>query len=159
FPIGLHGKVEIPDTAAELTAATAAYYKNNDEGGGGYFPVGPEEFEGEPNRLWHGGVHLHAGDGDPVFAPWAGEVGAARNVPDHVTAGALSFVLLRHVVAVKGVSLELFTLLFHLRQETGKEKPKWMGADAWLDRDPGSARPVVFAPGVPVQAGERVGLV
>ncbi|HKA86130.1 MAG TPA: N-acetylmuramoyl-L-alanine amidase [Haliangiales bacterium] len=163
FPIGLHDlakKQEVPDKREALAAATKVFYRNNEEeGGGGFFPVGPFE----PYRLWHGGVHLHAAEGEKVYAPWPGQIVAARNIAYQTGIASVNFVLIKHHFAVKGVDLEFFTLYFHLRHE-GDDKPKkdrlrWMTADQWLNRDLGTSRPAVFDPPQAVQAGDVVGYV
>ena len=66
------------------------FFDNNEtEGEGGYYPVGPY---GE-SRLWHGGVHLRADKGTPVYAPFAGKMVAAR-MTDDWPVGSRNFVLI-----------------------------------------------------------------
>ncbi len=169
FPIGLHklaDKTEVPDAPAENERDKRAgyeklfeeYYTNNEydaDRAGGYFPIGPLEL----SQLWHGGIHLHAEDGDKVVAPLPGEIVVARNGPPSPTVGSTNFVLIRHTPKVAGENLTFFTLLYHLKEEKpGRkgERLKWMTGEEWADAEPG--RVVVFEK-LPqhVQAGDVVG--
>src|SRR5262249_31787805 len=137
--------------------AIADYYKNNEDGPGGFFPVGPFE----PYRLWHGGVHLHAPEGEKVYAPWQGQLVAARNVAQPSAAGSVNFVLLKYAMRVRAQPLEFYVLYHHLRAEPAKvamdKRLHWTTNEKWTARDPASSRPVVMSQ--PVQAGEVIGYV
>src|SRR5256714_917181 len=75
FPVVLSGDKpdvpEEPDKAEEI--ANSLFENNENEGEGGYYPVGPFG----QSRLWHGGVHLRADKGTPVYAPFGGKIVAA----------------------------------------------------------------------------------
>src|SRR5207244_6344491 len=115
FPISIGGaeKPDLPESADQVEDLADQLYQNNEEEGeGGYYPVGPLG----QSRLWHGGVHLRAERGTPLYAPFAGKVVAAR-MTDDCPIGSRNFVLLRHQVAVGAVSVPFWTLLFHLDGE------------------------------------------
>jgi N-acetylmuramoyl-L-alanine amidase-like protein len=158
FPVALHklaDKVEMPSDAGKLNAAAQAYYDNNEqEGAGGFFPVGPLE----GYRLWHGGIHLHASDGDKVYVPFPGNVVAARQGAP-TTNGSNNFVLIKHQQQIGSENIEFYTLYLHLRQEPPQSKKaqrlKWMMGEGWKNDDPG--RVVALAPPQQVQAGEIIG--
>jgi N-acetyl-anhydromuramyl-L-alanine amidase AmpD/murein DD-endopeptidase MepM/ murein hydrolase activator NlpD len=166
FPIGLHkyaDKTEIPDPPQEAAKTDAYqklfedYYANNEydpDRAGGYFPVGPLEM----SQLWHGGIHLHADEGDKVVAPLPGEIVVARNGPGSATVGSTSFVLIKHTPSVGGHPLTFFTLLYHLKEEKAGKKGdrlKWMAGEDWDEAEPGHV--VVFKTPVHVQPGDVVG--
>src|SRR5262249_22762206 len=158
FPIGLHDlakKQEVPDKREALAAATKVFYRNNEEeGGGGFFPVGPFE----PYRLWHGGVHLHAAEGEKVYAPWPGQIVAARNIAYQTGIGWVNFGLNNPRFAGKGVDLEFLPPYFPLRHG-GDHTPKkdrlaWMTPAPGPNPRPGTAGPAGFGPPQAVQAGD-----
>ena len=167
FPIGLHklaDKIEVPDAPPKQTKAYEdvfqAYYDNNelDGAGGGFFPVGPLE---EKQRLWHGGLHLHADKGTKIYASFPGRVRLARNGPTTSLAGSTNFALISHSVRVGGEDLAFFSLYFHLDEEKrgGKkeDRPKWWANEKWQEGEPGKT--VSLEDGEPVQAGEMIGRV
>ncbi len=83
------------DAARSRDDAELLYAANERRAAGGFFPVGPW---GEA-RLWHGGVHLAAELGAPVYAPLGGRVVAAR-MGASSPIGPVNFVLLRHELLV-----------------------------------------------------------
>src|ERR1700761_4456463 len=89
FPVVIVGSKpdvpEEPDKAEEL--AQSLFENNETEGEGGYYPVGPFG----ATRLWHGGVHLRAEQGTPVYAPFSGKIVAAR-MTDECPVGSRHFV-------------------------------------------------------------------
>src|SRR5262249_45172860 len=111
FPIGLPqngGKTPIPGKPEDKVFD--AYYTNNEydaEKAGGYFPIGPLEM----SQLWHGGIHIHGERGDPVVAPFPGQVVVARNGKENQNVGSTNFVLMKHTPNVGGEKLTFFTLL------------------------------------------------
>jgi N-acetylmuramoyl-L-alanine amidase len=122
----------LDDDALQARAdAEQLYAANERHAGGGFFPVGPW---GEA-RLWHGGVHLTAELGAPVYAPFAGRVVAAR-MGASSPIGSVNFVLLRHELDLLAGRRGVFhTLVMHVQDElAAATRP------GWLDR-------VVLAPG------------
>jgi murein DD-endopeptidase MepM/ murein hydrolase activator NlpD len=152
FPVGVHGKTEIPKDVDALDAAMKELYAENETSEeGGYFPVGAFD----RYRLWHGGVHLHRPAGEPVVAPWPGYVVAARNGKPSDEIGSTNFVLLKHRVRLSETPLEFYSLYMHLAQEVGaKNRPAWMTPD-FLAVDPGNL--FVFPTPQLVQAGDVLG--
>jgi hypothetical protein len=131
FPLALSPgeKPEVPDDPSDAEARASELYDNNEgEGEGGYFPVGPFD----QSRLWHGGAHLRADKGTPLYAPFAGKVVAAR-MTDPCPIGSRNFVLMRHDLSAGG-GITFFTLLFHLDDESEarwyKEAARLLGEEA-----------------------------
>jgi N-acetylmuramoyl-L-alanine amidase len=124
FPVVIVGSKpdvpEEPDKAEEI--ANALFENNESEGEGGYYPVGPFG----ATRLWHGGVHLRAAQGSPVYAPFSGKIVAAR-MTDECPVGSRNFVLIRTDTIVGSAQIRFWTLLFHLDQEPSAqgELPAW----------------------------------
>jgi hypothetical protein len=149
FPLVLTrgDKPEIPDDPDSAEERANQLYENNEaEGEGGYFPVGPLG----QSRLWHGGVHLRAERGTPLYAPFAGKVVAAR-MTEPCAIGSRNFVLLRHDLPLAG-GVTFWTLLFHLDDEAGSaQAPRWYAAAKRLLAD--EAITLSFD----VAAGELVG--
>ncbi len=135
FPVVLSGdKPDIPDDHDKAEELAQSYFENNEtEGEGGYYPVGPM---GE-SRLWHGGLHLRADKGTPIYAPFAGKIVAARMTED-CPIGSRNFVLMKHDLTVGQAQIKFWTLYFHLDEETAnKEAPAWYArAASQLAEDP-----------------------
>jgi hypothetical protein len=149
FPIVLGvGKPEVPEDSDKQEDLANGFFENNEtEGEGGYYPVGPY---GE-SRLWHGGIHIRADKGTPLYSPFAGKVVGARMTSD-CPIGSRNFVLIRHDMTVGNKAIRFWTLLFHLDEETGgKETPEWYKKAApQLADDPVGLN-------IDVAAGELVG--
>jgi N-acetylmuramoyl-L-alanine amidase len=142
-----------------------AYFENAELDVDAHFPVGPLG----RSHLWHGGVHLRAREGAPVYAPTNGRIVAARDgAPCPV--GSCNFVLLRHRLRLRDKPVEFFSLLYHLApserarlgadQEEGLARPPWLDAvrqdqRAWVALQRGD----VTALDVAVEAGELLGRV
>jgi N-acetylmuramoyl-L-alanine amidase len=148
FPVVLSGeKPDIPDDENKANELANNYYDNNEsDGEGGYYPVGPMG----QSRLWHGGVHLRAAKGTPVFAPFSGKIVAARMTED-CPVGSRNFVLIRSDVTVAGAQIRFWTLLFHLDLESSSSP----SAPAWLKNAQLGDDPISLA--VDVNAGDLVG--
>jgi N-acetylmuramoyl-L-alanine amidase len=155
FPLAIGAdKPDIPEDKDKAETAAESYYANNEnEGEGGYFPVGPFG----QSRLWHGGIHLRADRGAPLFAPFAGKVVAAR-VAESIAIGSRNFVLIKHELPGAGGPVTFWTLYFHLDEERGgaaadplMRMPRWMEkARLGTSDDPVSLS-------IDVAAGELVG--
>jgi hypothetical protein len=154
LPSAMNDKPDVPDDPSEAERIAEAFYANNElEGEGGYFPVGPFG----QSRLWHGGIHIRADRGTPLFAPFAGKVVAARMTAP-IAIGSRNFVLIRHELPATGGPAVFFTLYFHLEEERGgaaatalERAPRWWDI---AHRDLGDeAAPL----SIDVQAGELVG--
>jgi N-acetyl-anhydromuramyl-L-alanine amidase AmpD len=159
FPLALAKgeQPDVPDDTEELRAAAdQLYIANEQRAEAGFFPVGPY---GE-HRLWHGGVHLSASKGDPVYAPFAGRVMAVRQGGTSGV-GSTNFVLMRHDMAVGPRTIRFFTLYFHLADEKGTTPrggsdgtPGWMESETWkLEKSP---RDVILID-EPVEGGDVIG--
>jgi N-acetylmuramoyl-L-alanine amidase len=149
FPAVLSGdKPDVPEDETKAEDLAQTYYDNNEtDGQGGYFPVGPM---GE-SRLWHGGMHIRAERGTPVYAPFSGKLVAAR-MTDDCPVGSRNFVLIRTDTTIGGAQIRFFTLLFHLDLETpGPNAPAWYNAAASQLGDD----PVPLS--IDVNAGDLVG--
>jgi hypothetical protein len=155
FPLALASdKPDVPEERSKAEAVAETFYENNErEGEGGYFPIGPFG----QSRLWHGGVHLRAERGAPLFAPFPGKVVAARMAEPGVI-GSRNFVLLRHELPAAGGPAIFWTLYFHLDEERGgaaadalQRAPRWWDkAHAQLTEEPTPLS-------IDVAAGELVG--
>jgi N-acetylmuramoyl-L-alanine amidase len=151
FPVAIGAeKPDVPDDVEKANELANSFYENNEtEGEGGYYPVGPYG----QSRLWHGGVHLRAEKGTPVYAPFSGKIVAAR-MTDDGPVGSRNFVLIKSDMPVGSAQAKFWTLLFHLDQEqstTGKDVPAWYArAASQLSDDP-----VPLA--IDVNAGDLVG--
>ena len=151
FPVAIGAdKPDIPDDPDKTNDIANSLFENNEtEGEGGYYPVGPFG----QSRLWHGGIHLRADKGTPVYAPFSGKLVAAR-MTDDGPVGSRNFVLIRSDLPVGSAQLRFWTLLFHLDQETattGKDVPAWYAKAASQLADD----PVGLA--IDVNAGDLVG--
>ena len=88
IPIG--PKAGQPCKPADLEALA----RNNEGGANGFYPIGLYQ-------TWHNGIHLWAGEGDPVHALCDGRIVAAcvgRKTEAHETFGCRGFVLVRHTL-------------------------------------------------------------
>ncbi len=152
FPLAVRkdGRPDVPQDADELRGAVDQLYTANEQRAeGGFFPVGPY---GE-HRLWHGGVHISATRGDPVFAPLPGRVMAARQGGSSGV-GSTNFVLMRHDLSVGAASVRFYSLYFHLDDEAGGEgAPRWMKAEGWR----GYSRGDVALLDEPIEGGDLIG--
>ena len=150
FPVAIGAdKPDVPDDPDRANDLANSFFDNNEtEGEGGYYPVGPYG----QTRLWHGGVHLRAEKGTPVFAPFGGKIVAAR-MTDDGPVGSRNFVLIRSDLPVGSQSVRFWTLLFHLDLETattGKDAPAWLARASQLADDP-------IGLSIDVNAGDLVG--
>jgi hypothetical protein len=150
FPVAIGTeKPDLPDDVEKTNDIANAIFENNEnEGEGGYYPVGPFG----QSRLWHGGVHLRADKGTPVYAPFSGKIVAAR-MTDDGPVGSRNFVLIRSDLPVGSQSVRFWTLLFHLDLETattGKDAPAWLARASQLGDDP-------IGLSIDVNAGDLVG--
>lgn len=117
------GKPIIPEDPAKIPQAVQPYYDANElTAEGGFFPVGPWGV----SRLWHGGIHLPAKAGDPVYAPFAGRVIAARTTASSTAIGSANFVLMRHDLNVASQPIRVYSLFMHLDENGAAESPPWM---------------------------------
>lgn len=95
FPVDLGGG--LPVTADNVTRFFKHTEKDTPRG---FFPLGA-------SRVWHGGVHLYASEGTPVFSMFEGHVVAARLNPDPAKSkgdfGGTNFIVVRH--ELKGTSV------------------------------------------------------
>jgi hypothetical protein len=101
-------------------ASSELFFRNTEAGNGGYFPIGR-------SRLWHGGVHLNAAAGTPVFAIADGEiVGCRMGDPEEQADGSRNFVLLRHEIKKEGAwkGKVFYSLYMHLDDEEAKADAK-----------------------------------
>nr|HEX4312792.1 N-acetylmuramoyl-L-alanine amidase [Kofleriaceae bacterium] len=139
---------QVPDDADQLRRdADALYAANEQRADGGFFPVGPW---GE-SRLWHGGVHLVARAGDPIYAPFAGRLVAAR-LGATSSIGSTSFVLLRHELAVApprhgtaGARARFYSLYMHVGDPA---RPGMRAGETLLLDEPVEAGAVIARVGV-----------
>ena len=92
------------------------FFRNTEAGKGGYFPIGR-------SRLWHGGIHLNAAAGTPVYAMSDGEVvGCRMGEEEDRPHGSRNFVLIRHEVKAEGAWKDkvFYSLYMHLDDEEAK---------------------------------------
>jgi N-acetylmuramoyl-L-alanine amidase len=156
FPLVVKGdKPDVPEDTDKLREACDELFRRNEvQGEAGFFPIGPN---GE-TRLWHGGVHLPAPAGSPVYAPFAGRVLAAR-MGSLSGVGSGNFVLMRHDMSVGPSPLRFYSLFFHLGDEKGNEDqegaPRWLTSPAWKRGTAG--RTVLLDE--PLEAGDLIGRV
>ncbi len=157
FPLVLSldrgARPDIPDDKNQAQSVADAFYENNEaEGEGGYFPVGPFG----QSRLWHGGVHLRAERGTPLFAPFAGRIVAAR-MTQPAAIGSRNFVLMKHEVPAQGGNATFYTLYFHIDEETGgASADPLLRAPAWWEKAHDKLADESIALSVEVAAGELV---
>jgi N-acetyl-anhydromuramyl-L-alanine amidase AmpD len=155
FPIAVVGeKPDVPQqTEALQEACDELYRKNEVEGDAGFFPVAPS---GE-SRLWHGGAHLPAAVGTPVFAPFAGRVVAVR-MGVQTAVGSVNFVLMRHDMSVGPAPVRFFSLYFHLFDDRGKDEgegaARWLRSGEWKR---GQAPGRVVLLDEPIEGGDVIG--
>ncbi len=97
-------------------ASSEAFFRNIETGPGGFFPIGL-------SRVWHGGIHLNAAAGAPVFAIADGEIVGCRMGEDEVQPnGSRNFVLIRHEIKAEGTWKDkvFYSLYMHLDGEEAK---------------------------------------
>jgi N-acetylmuramoyl-L-alanine amidase len=141
----------VPAQASTLKAASQLLYAMNETAAeGGYFPVGPW---GEA-RLWHGGVHLAAREGEKVFAPFPGRLVAAR-MASATAIGSVNFVLLRHQMSLSERKLEFYSLYMHLADARRGEPPEWLTKAKASNADLGEGK--VWLLDEPIEAGSLIG--
>jgi N-acetylmuramoyl-L-alanine amidase len=148
FPLVLAAgeKPDIPEDEDKAKERAEELILANEESQGGFYPVGPM---GE-SRLWHGGIHVRADKGTPIYAPFGGKLVAARMTGD-CPIGSRNFVLLKHELAVGTASIKFWTLFFHLEEEAaGPSAPAWLARAGQFGDD---AMPLA----IEVTAGELVG--
>ena len=155
FPKGspktLDEKPNVPQQTDALKENIAELYKANEQrADGGFFPVGPW---GE-SRLWHGGIHLTAKAGDPVYAPFPGRLVAAR-MGASSPIGSMNMMLLRHDMTLGKSKVQFYSLYMHVADETKADKPaEWLGkSEAWKK----SKRGEVALLDEPIEAGAIIG--
>jgi hypothetical protein len=153
---------------------TQMYYATTEDPAlGGTFPIGA-------NKLWHGGVHFAAPNGNPkVYAAASGTIVAARlgsneEVENDASLGSQRFVLIRHTLHWKQEASGsgridyqqtptfFFTLYMHLAKFKGDlanedtYNPPWF--NYWLRHRAAAADPnAVFCPDAPVSVGDWLG--
>lgn len=135
------------------------YYENSELDADAHFPVGPLG----RSHLWHGGVHLRAREGAPVFAIASGRIVAARDAACPI--GSCSFVLLQHDLRVGARQVSFYSLFYHLAgNDPGRElaagasEPRWLEAARQDERSwTALQRGEVALLSVEVEAGELVG--
>lgn len=120
----------VPKQASKIKADTDKLYELNEaRADGGFFPVGPWG----DYRLWHGGVHLAAKVGDPVFSAFPGRIVAAR-MGTSTPIGSVNFILLHHLMTLGARKLDFFALYMHLADEptgTFEKKAPFLDSDTW----------------------------
>ncbi len=145
----------VPEQADELKDDTAELFKaNENKADGGFFPVGPW---GE-SRLWHGGVHLTAKAGAPVFAPFPGRLVVARMGAESPV-GSVNFALLRHDMTLGKSKVQFFSLYMHLKDElkSTDKQPEWLTKpDGGWKKQNAKAGAVVLLD-EPIDAGTLIG--
>lgn len=127
FPVPLVPGVN--ETAAPLDlqmaldpqfASSESFFRNTETGPGGFFPIGA-------SRIWHGGIHLNASAGVPVYAIADGEIVGCRMGEDEVQPnGSRNFVLLRHEIKGEGAwkGKVFYSLYMHLDGEAAAADAK-----------------------------------
>ena len=114
----------------KVKAYAEDYYRNNEEvDDGGWFPMGMQQ-------NWHGGIHLHAPAGTPVYAMFDGMLVAGRFGPRPSPMGHNNFLVIRHEVPMPAPkdrepeTLVFFTLTMHLGAldvgDVGPGAPEWV---------------------------------
>jgi hypothetical protein len=83
--------IDLGDGIDPKVAPSEKYFRNTESSKGGWYPMGA-------SRMWHGGVHLYAGVGAPVYAIADGLVIACRitEAGDAKPYGSRNFVLIQH---------------------------------------------------------------
>jgi hypothetical protein len=83
--------IDLGDGIDPKAAPSERYFRNTESSMGGWFPMGA-------SRMWHGGVHLYAAAGTPVYAIADGAVIACRitEAGDAKPYGSRNFVLIQH---------------------------------------------------------------
>ena len=109
-------RVNARDEDRRLKKDAEKYYALSEGTIGAYYPVGPLG----RSRLWHGGVHLAAPEGAPIYAPLMGQMVAARMRPA-CSVGSCNFILLKHHLASHLGQRPFFSLFFHVIKEEDNE--------------------------------------
>ncbi|MEZ4359683.1 MAG: N-acetylmuramoyl-L-alanine amidase [Kofleriaceae bacterium] len=147
----------IPENIDEFDAACLKLFQANERrADGGFFPVGPW---GE-HRLWHGGVHLVAPLGSPLYAQFPGRLVAARMGP-RSPVGSVNFVLLRHDMTLGDKTVRFYALYMHLLDEQSESPPvvPWLESKGWQEwKAKGRAGEVALLD-EPIDAGTLIGRV
>ncbi len=129
------------------------YYDLSEQEAPASFPVGPLG----RSRLWHGGLHLPASEGKPVYAPIAGRVVAGRMAAP-CSIGDCNFVLLRHALEGRRRTFTFFSLYYHLQREGdqwGSKPAAWLAQRRGLATRLDRGDVVLLDHGV--EAGEPIG--
>ena len=129
------------------------YIESSERGVAAHFPVGPLG----QSRLWHGGIHLNASLGDPVFAVASGEIVVAK-MPGPCPIGDCNFVLLRHRFEAASRTFVFFSLYYHLADQGSRwddEPPAWLEGNPALVAQVGRGQVVLL--NTPVEAGALLG--
>ncbi|CAN5860769.1 hypothetical protein BH11MYX3_BH11MYX3_05370 [soil metagenome] len=159
FPRGEPKKNEerplVPTQSDDLKADTNELFKaNENKADGGFFPVGPW---GEA-RLWHGGVHITAKAGSPVFAPFPGRIVVARMGADSPI-GSVNFVLLRHDMTLGTSKVQFYSLYMHLADElkATDKQPEWLtnASGGWKKQNAKGGKVILLDD--PIDAGTVIG--
>jgi N-acetyl-anhydromuramyl-L-alanine amidase AmpD len=125
FPVELTegmniGNILIPEKVQQ--EAVRIYENNERTSGGGYYPLGI-------NQNWHGGMHIHARRGSPVYSMMDGVLVAAHFGQPAIL-GSNNFILLRHDIELpKGKNLKIYSLYMHLDHmalEPDENSPQWL---------------------------------
>jgi hypothetical protein len=158
FPVFPKGSPKTPDEKPSVPQQTDAlkeniaelYKANEQRADGGFFPVGPW---GE-SRLWHGGIHLQAKSGDPIYAPFPGRLLAAR-MGASSPIGSMNMMLMRHDMTLGKSKLQFYSLYMHVADETKSDKPaEWLGkSETWKKTKRGE----VALLDEPIEAGAIIG--
>lgn len=130
FPLSDLASAGATAAAGAFEREAARYFELSEQDAPAYFPVGPLG----DSRLWHGGVHLPATEGDAVHAIARGRIVAARLGPP-CPLGSCSFVLLRHQTTLQQQTMTFFSLYFHVGGAAELGAP---GSPAlpWVERVP-----------------------
>jgi N-acetylmuramoyl-L-alanine amidase len=142
----------IPGNTDDLEQmAKELYAANEDQADGGFYPVGPW---GE-SRLWHGGIHVVATEGQPVFSPFPGRIVAARMGGDSAV-GSNNFVLVRHDLSLGDQPVRFWSLYMHLADELTAAA----NVPLWMTKDGGKNKPqpnTVALLDEPIEAAQLIG--
>jgi N-acetylmuramoyl-L-alanine amidase len=155
FPMTALPKENEKEDVARFEREGDRYFDNSEQDSNAHFPVGPL---GE-SRLWHGGVHLVGKLSSPIYAPFRGQVVAAR-MGSPCPVGSCNFVLLKHRLFSGRAALAFYSLFFHVDLE--EDNPMMGEIVPWVSRT--RDRPVrraleqgkIALLGEEVEAGELV---
>lgn len=105
-----------------------SYYNHTEKKSrGGFFPIGA-------NTIWHGGVHIHVTEPQPVYACMSGRIIAAR-LPDASSKaihsyGSRNFILLEHELNGK----KFYSLYMHLNYQSLSPTDDFITKVGWLQQ-------------------------